>query len=42
MRAALTPSSPHMPAAAIVVALVLLTAIFMRLGLRAFNKRALS
>jgi ABC-2 type transport system permease protein len=42
MRAALTPSSPHMPAAAIIVALLVLTAIFMRLGLRAFNKRALS
>jgi ABC-2 type transport system permease protein len=42
MRAALTPDVPHMPAAAIFAALVVVTAIFLFLGLRAFDKRAMS
>ena len=42
MRAALTPTVPHMPAAAILAALVVITAIFLVLGLRAFDKRAMS
>jgi ABC-2 type transport system permease protein len=41
MRAALTPGVPHMPAAAIFAALVVVTAIFLFLGLRAFDKRAM-
>ena len=42
MRAALTPDMPHMPVPAIFGALVLITAIFLFLGLRAFDKRAMS
>ncbi len=42
MRAALTPGVPHMPIAAILSALVVLTAFFMWIGLRAFDKRAMS
>ncbi len=42
MRAALTPGVPHMPIVSILTALVLLTALFMALGLRAFDKRAMS
>jgi ABC-2 type transport system permease protein len=42
MRAALTPGVPHMPTALILAALILLTALFMVLGLRAFDKRAMS
>lgn len=42
MRAALTPSVPHMPVLLIIAALVALTAIFMKLGLRTFDKRAMS
>jgi ABC-2 type transport system permease protein len=42
MRAALTPGVAHMPVALILTALVLLTALFMALGLRAFDKRAMS
>lgn len=42
MRAALTPSVPHMPLWAILVALLLITAIFTRLGLKTFDKRAMS
>jgi ABC-2 type transport system permease protein len=42
MRAALTPDVPHMPAAAIFAALLVVTAIFLFLGLRAFDKRAMS
>ncbi|HSP14887.1 MAG TPA: ABC transporter permease [Thermoanaerobaculia bacterium] len=42
MRATLTPSVPHMHLGAIVAALVILTAIFTWLGLRAFMKRAIS
>src|SRR4026207_910096 len=40
MRAALTPASPHMPLAIVVVALVVITAIFWMLGMRSFMKRA--
>jgi ABC-2 type transport system permease protein len=42
MRAALTPSLPHMPVPLILGALVILTVLFMYLGLRAFDKRAMS
>jgi ABC-2 type transport system permease protein len=42
MRAALTPDVPHMPVTAIFGALVVITAIFLFLGLRAFDKRAMS
>ena len=42
MRAALTPDVPHMPTPAILAALVVITAIFLVLGLRAFDKRAMS
>ena len=42
MRAALTPGVPHMPTAAILAALLAMTAIFLFLGLRAFDKRAMS
>ena len=42
MRAALTPGVPHMPIAAILSALVVLTVLFMWIGLRAFDKRAMS
>jgi len=42
MRAALTPDVPHMPVPAILGALVVITAIFLRLGLRSFDKRAMS
>jgi ABC-2 type transport system permease protein len=42
MRAALTPGVPHMPAALLLLALLLLTAIFMALGLRSFDRRAMS
>lgn len=42
MRATLTPSVPHMHLAAIIGALLLLTAVFMALGLRSFMKRAIS
>jgi len=42
MRAALTPGLPHMPIAALLAALVVLTVIFMWLGLKAFDKRAMS
>jgi ABC-2 type transport system permease protein len=42
MRAALTPSIPHMPPAAIIAALLLLTALFAWGGLRAFMRRAIS
>ncbi|HEX9483623.1 MAG TPA: ABC transporter permease, partial [Gemmatimonadaceae bacterium] len=41
MRAALTPEAPHMPFLATVGALVLVTAIFWRAGLRSFHKRAI-
>jgi ABC-2 type transport system permease protein len=42
MRATLTPSVPHMHLGAIVAALVVLIALFLWLGLRAFMKRAIS
>ena len=42
MRAALTPASPHMPLGAIVGALLVVIAVFLRLGMRAFDKRAMS
>jgi ABC-2 type transport system permease protein len=42
MRAALTPAVPHMPAIVILAALVLLTVLFMWIGLKAFDKRAMS
>ena len=42
MRAALTPGVPHMPLVLILAALVVLTVLFMMLGLRAFDKRAMS
>ncbi len=42
MRAALTPSVPHMHVAAILGALVVLIALFTWLGLRSFMKRAIS
>ena len=42
LRAALTPSVPHMPIAAILAALTGLSALFMWLGLRSFMKRAVS
>ncbi|MEA2491476.1 MAG: type transport system permease protein [Acidobacteriota bacterium] len=41
LRAAMTPNVPHMPIAAILGALVLLTALFTALGLRSFWKRAI-
>lgn len=40
MRAALTPSSPHMPMPVVIVALIIITAIFWTLGMRSFMKRA--
>ncbi|HVE78954.1 MAG TPA: ABC transporter permease [Gemmatimonadaceae bacterium] len=40
MRAALTPSVPHMPVSVVIVALVVLTAAFWTLGLRSFERRA--
>jgi ABC-2 type transport system permease protein len=42
MRAALTPSVPHMSVVAIVAALLVLTAFFVWIGLRSFRKRAVS
>ena len=42
MRGALTPSLPHMNLAMVTAALVLLSGIFMALGLRTFEKRAVS
>ncbi|MCU1349789.1 MAG: type transporter [Acidobacteria bacterium] len=42
MRAALTPAVPHMPLPAIFGALILLGGVFTWLGLRAFDKRAMS
>jgi ABC-2 type transport system permease protein len=42
MRAALTPSLPHMPLVAVLLVLALITAVFWSLGLRSFEKRAFS
>jgi ABC-2 type transport system permease protein len=41
MRAALTPSMPHMNVPAMIAALVITTVVFLVLGLRAFDKRAM-
>lgn len=40
MRGAITPTLPHMPLAMVVAGLVVLTALFWRLGMRAFMRRA--
>ena len=40
MRAALTPSAPHMSLGVVVVALILIIALFWTLGMRSFMKRA--
>ncbi|HEX3534433.1 MAG TPA: ABC transporter permease [Gemmatimonadaceae bacterium] len=40
MRAALTPSAPHMSLGIVVLALILITALFWTLGMRSFMKRA--
>jgi len=42
MRAALTPSLPHMPLAPLAAALLVILALFLWLGLRAFDRRAVS
>jgi len=42
LRAALTPAVSHMPLAAILAALVALTALFTYFGLRFFDRRAMS
>jgi ABC-2 type transport system permease protein len=42
MRAALTPSLPHMNAAVVMGVLLAITALFMQFGLRSFLKRAQS
>ncbi|MGE3614876.1 MAG: ABC transporter permease [Gemmatimonadales bacterium] len=42
LRGALTPSLPHMPLPAVLGALVILTALFLRWGLRTFARRAVS
>jgi ABC-2 type transport system permease protein len=42
LRAALTPSVPHMPLAGILGALVFLTGLFLWRGLRAFDRKAMS
>jgi ABC-2 type transport system permease protein len=41
MRGALTPSVPHMPLPIVGVALVVVTTVFWRLGIRSFYKRAI-
>jgi ABC-2 type transport system permease protein len=40
MRGALTPAAPHMSLVVVVIALVIITAIFWTLGMRSFMKRA--
>jgi ABC-2 type transport system permease protein len=40
MRAALTPGAPHMSLGIVVLALILITALFWTLGMRSFMKRA--
>ena len=40
LRAVLIPTQPHMPLGMVLVALALMTALFWRLGLRSFMKRA--
>jgi ABC-2 type transport system permease protein len=42
MRAVLTPALPHMPLVAVMVALVSLTLLFMVIGFRTFERRAIS
>jgi hypothetical protein len=42
MRGALTPSVPHMPMSALLAALLMTLTLFMWLGLRAFDRRAIS
>jgi len=42
MRAAITPSVPHMPVAVIIVALIVMTAVLLWAGLRTFMKKAIS
>jgi len=42
MRAVLTPDLPHMPLAAVMLALIAITALFWTLGFRSFTKRAIS
>ena len=42
MRAVLTPALPHMPLVAVLIALVLLTFLFMAIGFRTFERRAVS
>jgi ABC-2 type transport system permease protein len=41
LRAALTPSMPHMDVSLMLVALIVTTALFLVLGLKAFDKRAM-
>lgn len=40
MRGSLTPGAPHMPLGIVIVALILITAVFWTLGMRSFLKRA--
>jgi ABC-2 type transport system permease protein len=40
MRASLTPSAPHMSLGIVILALILVTAVFWTLGMRSFMKRA--
>ncbi|MEO8449692.1 MAG: ABC transporter permease [Gemmatimonadota bacterium] len=42
MRAVLTPALPHMPLVAVLIALVVLTFLFMAIGFRTFERRAVS
>ena len=42
MRAALTPATPHMPLTAIFGALAVVIVFFLKLGMRSFDKRAMS
>jgi ABC-2 type transport system permease protein len=42
MRAALTPAVPHMPIGAMLAALVAISVLFLWLGIRAFDRRAIS
>jgi ABC-2 type transport system permease protein len=41
MRGALTPSVPHMPLSLVGIALIIVTVVFWRLGIRAFYRRAI-
>lgn len=41
MRAALTPTAPHMPLGIVVLALLFITPVFWMLGIRSFMRRAL-